>query len=62
MEDGVTLFAGAVALSFTAGSSYDSGNAQSGFYRWDAWGIRFYTGAEALAGFIAQLKDELALR
>jgi hypothetical protein len=36
----------------------DSGNATTGFYRWDAAGIRFYTTDEHLASFKQDLQQE----
>ncbi|HEY9870757.1 MAG TPA: hypothetical protein V6D08_16450 [Candidatus Obscuribacterales bacterium] len=36
----------------------DAGNATTGFYSWDAAGIRFYTLAEHLASFFKQLQLE----
>lgn len=36
----------------------DSGNAQTGFYRWDAAGVRFFTNADHLRKFIDELKSE----
>lgn len=36
----------------------DSGNAATGFYRWDAAGVRFYTTAEHLAAFKGELENE----
>lgn len=36
----------------------DSGNAATGFYRWDAAGIRFYTTDELLANFKQDLQQE----
>jgi hypothetical protein len=36
----------------------DAGNATTGFYSWDAAGIRFYTLAEHLASFFQQLQIE----
>ncbi len=38
----------------------DSGNAASGFYRWDAAGIRFYTTGESLTSFAAELMQEFS--
>jgi len=34
---------------------FDAGNASTGFYTWDAAGIRFYTTAEHLVSFIEEL-------
>lgn len=39
----------------------DSGNAATGFYTWDACGIRFFTTEEALKQFLLQLKAEFNL-
>ncbi len=39
----------------------DSGNAQTGFYRWDAAGIRFFTSAELMLSFVNELKKEFSL-
>lgn len=36
----------------------DAGNASTGFYRWDAAGIRFYTTIENLSAFMQALKQE----
>ena len=36
----------------------DAGNASTGFYRWDAAGIRFYTSQEHVLSFIADLGHE----
>lgn len=36
----------------------DSGNQETGFYRWDAAGIRFFTTDEKLAEFIAALRRD----
>lgn len=36
----------------------DSGNATSGFYRWDAAGIRLFTNEEKLSAFVNQLKAD----
>jgi hypothetical protein len=36
----------------------DSGNASTGFYRWDAAGIRFFTSLEGLANFREGLEKE----
>lgn len=36
----------------------DAGNAKTGFYTWDAAGIRFFTTDENLAEFINQLRQE----
>ncbi len=38
----------------------DAGNVETGIYRWDALGIRFFTNAEAVAAFAAALKAEFA--
>jgi hypothetical protein len=38
----------------------DSGNAKSGIYRWDAFGIRFFTLDQHLASFVEQLRQEFA--
>jgi hypothetical protein len=36
----------------------DAGNAKTGFYTWDAAGVRFFTTDENLAEFINQLRQE----
>lgn len=36
----------------------DAGNVETGIYRWDALGIRFFTSAAQMRSFIQQLKDE----
>lgn len=36
----------------------DNGNSRSGFYTWDAAGIRFFTTAALLSTFISQLEAE----
>ena len=38
----------------------DSGNATTGFYSWDAAGIRFHTLQEHLIAFLKELKQEFA--
>lgn len=38
----------------------DAGNAKTGFYTWDAAGIRFFTTDENLADFINELRREFA--
>lgn len=37
----------------------DSGNAKTGFYTWDAAGIRFFTTDEKLADFVNELKASI---
>ncbi|MBX9721902.1 MAG: hypothetical protein K2X81_10945 [Candidatus Obscuribacterales bacterium] len=39
----------------------DAGNAKTGFYTWDAAGIRFFTTEEHLAKFINELRREFEL-
>ncbi len=39
----------------------DAGNAKTGFYTWDAAGIRFFTTDEHLANFINDLRREFEL-
>lgn len=36
----------------------DAGNAKTGFYTWDAAGVRFFTTDENLADFINQIRQE----
>lgn len=36
----------------------DAGNAKTGFYTWDAAGVRFFTTDESLAEFINQMRQE----
>lgn len=36
----------------------DSGNAQTGFYRWDAAGVRFFTTSQLVRDFIGELQAE----
>lgn len=36
----------------------DAGNAKTGFYTWDAAGVRFFTTDENLADFINQMRQE----
>lgn len=36
----------------------DAGNAKTGFYTWDAAGVRFFTTDENLAEFINQMRQE----
>ncbi len=38
----------------------DAGNVETGIYRWDALGIRFFTNIQAVAAFAAELKAEFA--
>lgn len=40
----------------------DSGNASTGFYRWDAVGVRFYTTQTHLLSFIEELTLDFDLR
>lgn len=39
----------------------DSGNAQTGFYRWDSAGIRFFTTTQLIDTFVAELKREFQI-
>ncbi len=39
----------------------DAGNAKTGFYTWDAAGIRFFTTDEDLANFINEIRREFEL-
>lgn len=39
---------------------FDSGNVETGIYRWDSLGLRFFTTDTRLRGFIQDLKDEFA--
>lgn len=39
----------------------DAGNATTGFYRWDAVGMRFYTTPEQLQAFLSQLRQEFEI-
>ena len=36
----------------------DAGNGNTGFYTWDAFGIRFYTNDELLVSFIEEARNE----
>jgi len=38
----------------------DAGNVETGIYRWDALGIRFFTNNQLLTDFVAELKSEFA--
>lgn len=38
----------------------DAGNVETGIFRWDALGIRFFTNNEKLASFIQELKAEFS--
>jgi len=38
----------------------DAGNVETGIYRWDALGIRFFTNNQHLTAFVAELKSEFA--
>ena len=38
----------------------DAGNVETGIYRWDALGIRFFTNCAAVAAFAKELKAEFA--
>ena len=39
----------------------DAGNAQTGFYRWDAAGIRFFTTCDLLRTFVEELRRDFGL-
>ena len=47
---------GGVKLEFFV----DAGNVETGIYRWDALGIRFFTNNQHLTAFVAELKSEFA--
>lgn len=49
-----------VGESFKAEFFVDAGNVETGIYRWDSLGIRFFTSAAHLTTFAAALKTEFA--
>jgi hypothetical protein len=44
--------------SFTVHTWIDSGDASTGFYRWDAIGVRFFTTVEHMRNFANQMRKE----
>jgi hypothetical protein len=44
--------------SFTIQTWIDSGDASTGFYRWDAVGVRFFTTPEHMKNFAAEMRKE----
>ncbi|MBX9941399.1 MAG: hypothetical protein K2Y32_19205 [Candidatus Obscuribacterales bacterium] len=55
-----------LALEVSAGSYrvecfIDAGNVETGIYRWDALGVRFFTDQKRIANFIEELENEFKL-
>jgi hypothetical protein len=44
--------------SFTVETWVDSGDASTGFYRWDAIGVRFFTTKEQMQNFVRDMSQE----